>query len=557
MSLNRLAIALNSATMLVIIALSAIGYSGFNELIDAMQTNTIMSSCVRNSMQVDMMHDALRADVMRASKALSDNDSAEAAKAKSDAAAHAESMQAAINANERLQTPPEIKTAVESLHPSIKDYIDQARHITASASDKQEIVAADYKQFSAAFEKIEGEQTIVSDKIDAGMAATAKNSAQKSNVLIWVIVIAAAFGIAIAAMNMMLIRLHITKPIVKLSTALRQLAAGEVVAHISLKQQNNEIGEMISALEVFRNNAEQLHMMQIEKDADQVLARAAEGQLQDDVGLIVQSVSSAATELYACAESLTGITLASTSQAILAKTGMNDVAHSTESIAAAAEQMAAAVDSICRQVHDTSTATKNVADKVKSTMATMASLSNAAQKINSVVQLIRDIAWQTNLLSLNASIEAARAGEAGKGFAVVAQSVKQLADQTAAATTSISDEVASIQYLTKESVGAIDDIRHLMDDVSSISQITAATLEEQSTTTQMITSNLEKLCQSTEASRGNVSEVQLATETVGSAASELQAASRELSMKSEQMRSVVEKFVEYKSGSTQIGIRHA
>ena len=89
------------------------------------------------------------------------------------------------------------------------------------------------------------------------------------------------------------------------------------------------------------------------------------------------------------------------------------------------------------------------------TNETIKSLSDAANKVGSVVGLISRIAAQTNLLALNATIEAARAGEAGKGFAVVASEVKSLAMQTSKATQEIGGQIGKIQEATRHSVEEI------------------------------------------------------------------------------------------------------
>ena len=119
-------------------------------------------------------------------------------------------------------------------------------------------------------------------------------------------------------------------------------------------------------------------------------------------------------------------------------------------------------------------------------------LAQAAGRIGDVTQLITSIAEQTNLLALNATIEAARAGEAGKGFAVVAQEVKQLAAQTAKATSEISTQIAEMQAATHDSVGAIKEIGGTIGRISEIATTIASAVEEQGAATQEITRDVQQ-----------------------------------------------------------------
>ena len=105
-------------------------------------------------------------------------------------------------------------------------------------------------------------------------------------------------------------------------------------------------------------------------------------------------------------------------------------------------------------------------DSARRTDTIVRALSDGAQQIEHVAELISSIAAQTNLLALNATIEAARAGEAGRGFAVVASEVKSLASQTAEATREIGDKIAQIQGATKEAVDAIGGITATIEEVS-------------------------------------------------------------------------------------------
>ena len=107
-----------------------------------------------------------------------------------------------------------------------------------------------------------------------------------------------------------------------------------------------------------------------------------------------------------------------------------------------------------------------------------------------MVKVITEIAGQNNLLALNATIEAARAGEAGKGFAVVANEVKQLANQTAKATSDISEKIKIIQADAKNAVEAMDEITDVINEVNDISGTIASAVEEQSATTNEMSRNV-------------------------------------------------------------------
>jgi methyl-accepting chemotaxis protein len=177
------------------------------------------------------------------------------------------------------------------------------------------------------------------------------------------------------------------------------------------------------------------------------------------------------------------------------------------------------------------------------TGVTVDTLAQAAQRIGDVIKLIQDIAAQTNLLALNATIEAARAGEAGKGFAVVASEVKTLANQTAKATEDITAQIDAIQNATGRTVTAIQDIGKTINQVSEISSVIAAAVEEQSAATQEIASNVQQAARGTQDISGNIGGVTEAAEHTAVASSQVLDSAAELSRQAETLRGQVDHFL--------------
>jgi methyl-accepting chemotaxis protein len=106
-------------------------------------------------------------------------------------------------------------------------------------------------------------------------------------------------------------------------------------------------------------------------------------------------------------------------------------------------------------------------------------LEASSTEIGKVVQLIATIAKQTNLLALNATIEAARAGEAGRGFAVVASEVKDLANETATATSEIGTQVGGIRADTQNAVSAIEEMQGLIEELDRCQKVISGIVVEQ------------------------------------------------------------------------------
>jgi len=128
---------------------------------------------------------------------------------------------------------------------------------------------------------------------------------------------------------------------------------------------------------------------------------------------------------------------------------------------------------------DMATACRNAVHAAETAVAVIQRLESKGTEIGKVVQLIATIAKQTNLLALNATIEAARAGEAGRGFAVVASEVKDLANETATATSEIGTQVGGIRADTQNAVEAIEEMRGLIGELVRCQQVISGIVVEQ------------------------------------------------------------------------------
>ncbi len=283
----------------------------------------------------------------------------------------------------------------------------------------------------------------------------------------------------------------VTRPLHRMTVAMKALAGGRLDVEVPGIGRHDEVGEMRRPSRFSR--AMQAARQALEAERKEVEAGAAArrkadmSRLADDfegaVGGIIETVSSASSQLETSAGTLTSTAERAEELATTVAAASEEASTNVQSVASATEQMSSSVNEIGRQVQESARMANEAVDQAHTTNDRVSELSKAAARIGDVVELINTIAGQTNLLALNATIEAARAGEAGRGFAVVASEVKALAEQTAKATGEIGQQIASIQAATQDSVGAIKEISVTIERLSEISSTIAAAVEEQGAAT--------------------------------------------------------------------------
>lgn len=285
-----------------------------------------------------------------------------------------------------------------------------------------------------------------------------------------------------------------TQPIRRHSAAIAALADGQLDTPIEGLDRRDEIGLLARGIALFRDSllalrAAQTAQVDSERQHRDTLQRALIDAADRIETLSQQAVDAVHTEV----ETL-----------VVHAAGMRDIAGQTQSFAAhvsrAAEQSAntaGAVASAVTQLNATSAnigslaAAQRQASTTTQTLVQTAGqqaerLRGAAESIGTAVAAIEDIAGKTNMLALNATIESARAGEAGKGFAVVAAEVKNLAQQTAAATGLISDQVDGILAAAEAVAASVDDMQRAIGLLSGHAQAIGTATSEQASATATI-----------------------------------------------------------------------
>jgi methyl-accepting chemotaxis protein len=364
--------------------------------------------------------------------------------------------------------------------------------------------------------------------------------------------IVAGAAVLMGLMIAFLIARSIIDPLSGLTSGMKELAGGNFGVVLPGLDRKDEVGDMAQAVETFKVLAEQKARDEAEAKIkqDQIAARQRKAdmiKLADDfesaIGEIVETVSSASTELEASASTLTSTAVRSQELTTMVAAASEEASTNVQSVASATEEMASSVNEISRQVQESARIATDAVDQARKTNDRVGELSKAAARIGDVVELINTIAGQTNLLALNATIEAARAGEAGRGFAVVASEVKALAEQTAKATGEIGQQISGIQAATQESVGAIKEISGTIEKLSEISSTIAAAVEEQGAATQEISRNVQQAAQGTQQVSSSITEVQRGASETGSASSQVLSAAQSLSGDSNRLKLEVGKFL--------------
>ena len=343
----------------------------------------------------------------------------------------------------------------------------------------------------------------------------------------------------------------IARPIRDITGTMGELAGGNKSVDIPGTGRGDEIGDMAQAVQVFKDNMIKNDEMALAAEAEEKERRARAERIDQlaadfdqSANAVVRSTASSAEELQETAQKMSAIAEETSNQATTVAAAAEQASANVQTVASATEELSSSIQEIARQVNQQSEIAGQAVEMAGRSRQEVGDLSEQAQSIGEVIDLITSIAEQTNLLALNATIEAARAGDAGKGFAVVASEVKGLASQTGKATEEIAGQIKAVQERTSSTVSAIERIAETIQSMTEIASVVASAVEEQNSATQEIGRNVQEAATGTQQVSSAIAGVTQASAEAGSASSQVLDAARQMSTQAEDLSTHVQQFLD-------------
>ncbi|MCH7323174.1 methyl-accepting chemotaxis protein [Solibacillus sp. MA9] len=333
----------------------------------------------------------------------------------------------------------------------------------------------------------------------------------------------------------------IIRPIDNLKESAVTISKGDLTEKVTITS-NDEIGQLGQAFNDMQESLRTL-IKKVEVNAEEVASSAEEltanadqtSSATEQVAIAIQEVASSA-DTQTISASKNADSLNELSKAIL------HIAEISSTVSDLSQDATMQADEGGKAVQDTKEQMNSIHQSVSESNTKIQTLHERSQQITSILDVITDIADQTNLLALNAAIEAARAGEHGKGFAVVADEVRKLAEQSQQSAKQIFELVHSIQSDTEQSVRIMAQVTEDVQSGLHVSDEAIAKFQVILTSMRKITPQMQEVSSASEQMSASVQEVTAITEDLAFSAKENAATSEEVAASTEEQLASMEEI---------------
>ena len=443
--------------------------------------------------------------------------------------------------------PPRLARLVQTVASLVGEIEPALGTLDSAVTTRKASVAA----VSASIARLRTSITRINKDIDAARSLLLEHAARARSTIRHSVIATVIFDCLLSAGVAAAVGVSITRPISRVASTMLRLAEGELSIAVPDRARPDEIGRMANAVQVFKEHmnltvalAAEQERLKADAAAERrdTLERVAH-EFEARVGEMVSVLAASSTELETTAHTMTQTARQTDEQAMLGAHAAAQASAGVTTVAAAAEQLTAAIDSINSQAMCSSEVTGDLVRLARRTSAVVKGLAAGANTVGQVVGLISDISRRTKLLALNATIEAARVGVAGKGFAVVAAEVKSLANQTSDATLRIGAQVCNIQAMIGEAVASMQEIAAAVETTNLITGAIAGSMAEQRAATAEIGRNVQGTAAATQDVTVTVAGVTQVASMTGLAAGKVLTAAENVSRQAQGLSAQVRGFV--------------
>lgn len=537
---------LSFLSLACIIILGVSGLYGSNQIKGLSNKMAEASSAIYWQAQYDGSHDALKAatDLYYAYNLLGKKELLR--DAMNNFNDHLNDHKLAIDYLLKLNLNEEINSKIKKLKELADDFANKAQLIINNPSAPE--LYDSFKNSFDAVDKVNDDikesmpKLIEHDKSDANNESIKALSSQKNTLILTII-----FSLFVLAFTYK----YILSPQEKIAKVMYDILEGQYNIAIPFLDKNDEIGEIANSLEKFRINA--ISAKELESKSKEQEKKAAEEKklelmtLSSDFDKSVKSitdiVASSVTELDITARELGEISKLTSQDAKQLNILFTQTSNNINDSAKATSEFTSAINEISKQVNNSSIYAGKATVQAENISTVISDLSDKANAISSIIDIINGITSQIDLLALNATIEAARAGESGKGFAVVANEVKALATQTSKATDQINTQITAIQQSTGKVVEGIKEITESVKTINQNSTSIASAVEEQNVTASYIAENVAKVAEMSNNVNTSISNVAKASINSTNSTNQIVTASEDLLKQTNLLQNEVNKFL--------------